>query len=622
MRRDTIKVIPLFLFIFLFLFSLLTCNDEKKKVSTTSKDEKLSFIISYKSNGADFGTAPISQEGNEELPQKIKFNEGNLFKSGFLFDGWNSAADGSGTDYTPGTSYIGKSITLYAKWKTSTYNDYLSIAKDFENKGQWCHALGAYYDALGTDGAPESKIEAYNAYNELADEIRKGNPGIGQFNVFTQHDEWKKMLIDAERYGSEIVPYIVKVGNLKQKYLDYQTKTATYSANIEAIGFNDRYKKTIAVIKAGYENAFKEDWSSDLPKPFLWPRHSVSSRGESIYDVNGALIYIKDQNTFFNAFSYLLDNISLFVYEFNITDEYGNALVNRKRLLLASEDEIVFSEIKPEVMDLIDNGKAWVSPVAVYLNYGKYNEAYGEGGTPFIKNLKERQLPLNKAVFVGNHCNDDVVAINVAEVINNEALKIVKMVPIPGRDFEMLNTEVTQDMYIKIMGKNPSYFKLDALPVEQVSWDDAIEFCNSLSKKFGLTPVYTIHEFNRVTQNTSSNGFRLPTAEEWQYAAKGGENYKYAGSDIVDEVAWYCDNSGLESHPVGQKKANGYGLYDMSGNVEEWCSDVYRSNYNTRYCYGGGFSSFESGCKVDYRGWAEGGAPSRDTGFRIVRNIK
>ncbi|MBR5016437.1 MAG: InlB B-repeat-containing protein [Spirochaetia bacterium] len=427
MIRNTIKNFTLFLFIFLFLFSLLTCNDEKKKVSTTTKDEKLSFIISYKSNGADFGTAPISQEGNEELPQKIKFNEGNLLKSGFLFDGWNSAADGSGTDYAPGTSYTGKSITLYAKWKTATYNDYLSIAKDFKNKGQWCHALGAYYDALGTDGAPESKIEAYNAYNELADEIRKGNPGIGQFNVFTQHDEWKKMLIDAEKYGSEIVPYIVEVGKLKQKKLDYQTKTATYSANIMIRGFNDRYEKTIAIIEAGYKKAFKKDWVSDLPKPDNWPRISVSSKGESTYDENESLIITneKNQNTFFNAFSFLIDNsslfiryYSLFVYVFNIVDENGNALVNKKRLLLASQDEIVFSEIKPEVMDLIDNGKAWVSPVVVYLNYGKYNDSRDEKGRPVIKYLKERQLPLDKAVFVGDHCNDDIAAINVAKVIN------------------------------------------------------------------------------------------------------------------------------------------------------------------------------------------------------------
>ena len=134
-----------------------------------------------------------------------------------------------------------------------------------------------------------------------------------------------------------------------------------------------------------------------------------------------------------------------------------------------------------------------------------------------------------------------------------------KMLPIPGRNFEMLSTEVTQELYLKIIGTNPSKFKGDNLPVEQVSWYDAVKFCNALSQKMGLTPVYTING-NKVTQNTSANGFRLPTVEEWQYAAKGGENYSYAGSDNIDDVAWYGDNSGYKTHPVAQKSpmAMGY----------------------------------------------------------------
>ena len=165
---------------------------------------------------------------------------------------------------------------------------------------------------------------------------------------------------------------------------------------------------------------------------------------------------------------------------------------------------------------------------------------------------------------------------------------IVKMIPIPGQDFEMLSTPVTQKLYEAVMGTNPSHFKGDdLLPVESVSWYDAVFFCNKLSIMEGLEPVYSINgktEFRSLDTvpevNTSASGYRLPTVEEWKYAARGGENYKYAGSDDLGEVGWYDGNSYGATHPVARKKANGYGLYDMSGNVWEWCSDWY-GNYSS-----------------------------------------
>ncbi|QOS41270.1 hypothetical protein DYE49_10635 [Treponema rectale] len=223
---------------------------------------------------------------------------------------------------------------------------------------------------------------------------------------------------------------------------------------------------------------------------------------------------------------------------------------------------------------------------------------------------------------------------------DNEVAKMfdsmgIKMVSIPERNFKMLNTEVTQKVYTSVMGSNPSYYRGDNNPVEKVSWYDAIYFCNKLSEKFGFTPVYAVYgntdvaTWNytphngdsirgEVTQNTKANGFRLPTVEEWQYAAKGGQNYTYFGSNNLDEVGWYKENSGGRTHPVAQKKANGYGLYDMSGNVWEWCWDVVPYYSDDRCSRGGSYGSSGNYCGVDSRGSDDANYRYGNLGFRIV----
>ena len=178
-------------------------------------------------------------------------------------------------------------------------------------------------------------------------------------------------------------------------------------------------------------------------------------------------------------------------------------------------------------------------------------------------------------------------------------------------------TEVTQALWKAVMGSNPSKFKGDNLPVEWVSWDDCQEF---------------IRKLNALT----GQHFRLPTEAEWEFACRGGNNsrgYKYSGSNYIDNVAWYWDNSGKKTHPVATKSPNELGIYDMSGNVWEWCSDWY-GDYSSgaqtnpkgpydewdrvhRVLRGGSWNIYASFCRSSTRGGSSSDNRNGNVGLRL-----
>jgi formylglycine-generating enzyme required for sulfatase activity/TolB-like protein len=203
------------------------------------------------------------------------------------------------------------------------------------------------------------------------------------------------------------------------------------------------------------------------------------------------------------------------------------------------------------------------------------------------------------------------------------------------KSFLMSKTEVTQKQWQAVMGNNPSYCIGDDNPVERVSWFNCVKFCNKLSEKEGLEPVYNING-NNVTWDKSKRGYRLPTEAEWEYACRAGTTTRFntgnSDSDLK-RAGWFKDNSGRKSHPVAQKTPNSYGLYDMHGNVWEWCWDwfgsyggditadpVGASSGSYRVFRGGAWYNDAQRCRSAYRNNDSPNNSYHSVGFRFVRS--
>ena len=276
--------------------------------------------------------------------------------------------------------------------------------------------------------------------------------------------------------------------------------------------------------------------------------------------------------------------------------------------------------------------------------------------------------PIMPPVISSENIPEGFVKVKGTTITGNESWTPASYVFVSGRsitipDMYVCDHEVTRGEFKEVTGTDPSTASAydkdgneltgDAVlnnPVNCVSWYDAIAYCNKLSLKENLTPCYSVSgvtdwenlayssiptesdtNWDALTYDKEADGYRLPTEAEWEWLARGGENYTYAGSNTVDDVAWYTTNTNnTGTREVKTKKANGYGLYDMSGNVYEWCydwrdtvssitADTGASSGSYRVLRGGSWKFNASICAVSYRDYYFPNYRYNNGGFRVVR---
>lgn len=519
---------------------------------------------------------------------------------------------------------------------SAAYTKYVKQAKDYEAKKQWAFTLNVWYDALGCDDAPALKAEALNGYRKLSETIYNGNPGYGNYKVSALNDEWKKSAQKSYECIS-IKGKNFEIGKTEVTQKFYEGVMGANPSNhkgdnlpVEGISWYDAIYFCNELSRlSGFTPVYSMNGETDVKKWNYTPHSKAVLKGEI------------DYNPY--ADGYRLPTIEEWRYAAKGGQNYkyaGSDNMNEVswNAYNSGEKTHPVAQKKPNgygLYDMSGNVCEWVWDECPSSSTSSYQWNYAVSGSFYagwtiydVLDVLSASHGWSQQYDVGLRPVRTIIKVEPLDI--NKALKSYEFAFLSDVGFEIGKTEVTQQLYEAVMEKNPSWMKGVNLPVEHVSWYDAIYFCNEYSRLSGFTPVYSVngetdvkkwnyipHSGNaiegEIIQIDNANGYRLPDTKQWLYAANGGENYKYSGSNNMDEVGWYRENSENRAHPAAQKKPNGYGLYDMSGNVEEWVWTTSKQ----KNAYGGGWDRLDQ--EVSYIRRYDGDFKNSGIGFRVIR---
>ncbi|MDR0502388.1 MAG: InlB B-repeat-containing protein [Treponema sp.] len=521
------------------------------------------LTVTFNANGATGGTAPYHINASQNTAITLP-NQGSLVKAGYAFAGWNTAADGSGMTYAAGSSYMVTGyITLYAKWNTPGM---FTVIFDVNN---------------ASGNAPDAQTVSEGSIITLPGGGAFSKPGhtFGGWNA------------DAEGSGTTYAAgstYII-AANLTL-YAKWNINNYTVTFDINGAGGTAPTTQTA-------------DYSTDITLPnnssFSKPGYAFGGWNENA-DSSGET-YTPD-----SSFTVTGDTTLYAKWEYTVTFNANGATGGTAPDAMSANQNA--SITLPDKGSLVKTGYAFTG----------WNTAANGSGTTYAVGST---YTVTGNVTLYAKWNVDIIGmvwINPGTFTMGGISYVsygVKKEETPHQvtltsGFYMGKYEVTQEQYQVVMGNNPSYFDgiyslnerkdtpegeiQSRRPVEMVNWYDAIVFCNKLSMIEGLTAAYRINgstdtadwgtvpnmeadaTWDAVQVVAGSTGYRLPTEAQWEYACRAGTTTTWSFGDNESDLtnyAWYGDNSNYMTHEVGKKLPNAWGLYDMYGNVYEWCWD-------------------------------------------------